>query len=107
MIWSVFFFVCLGSVCDSHKSAQTLIHHIVGRVHSGFEQEVEEREPQKLFWFWILEAKLDRNAYCSRDSGHIFILKEKRFPKPSEINKTLKTSGSTSLVHGVTHGPAL
>ena len=36
--------VCLGGVCESHQTAlhsQTLTHHIVGPVHSGFEPEME------------------------------------------------------------------
>ena len=49
---------CRGGVGNSHQSAlqtKTLIHHILGPVHSGFEPELEfpEREPQKILWLYI------------------------------------------------------
>ena len=66
---------------DSHQSAlHTLIHHILGSVHSGFEPELEfpEREPQKILWFWIWGRNPKRNAMFPSDFGNIFILEESK-----------------------------
>ena len=112
VVWASFMAdVCLGTSgycccryvvwASDALPTKTLIHHILGPVHSGFEPKLEfpEREPQKILWFWIWGRNPERNAIFSSDSGNIFILeKKKRLSKLLIITPEKETAVSRTNI---------